>query len=118
MRLWGLKLSNTNRKKRKTACVDSLRENQSPRRKILKARNPWFRIRSVFFAKSMVRSENVSRIVDGLRVSCESTTYSVRIEGRFWSKVGNIFKILYGSAEGGRPAKGRGKLKLSPLELN
>ena len=30
----------------------------------------------------------------------------------------NIFKFLYGSAEGGRPAKGRGKLKLSPLGLN
>ena len=117
MRLWGLKLSNTNRKKRKTACVDSLRENQSPRRKILKARNPWFRIRSVFFAKSMVRSENVSRIVDGFRVSCESTTYSVRIEGRLGSGLKKVFEFLYGSAEGGRPAKGRGKLKLSPLDI-
>ena len=37
---------------------------------------------------------------------------------RFGANPENIFKLLYGSAEGGRPAKGRGKLKLSPLELN
>jgi len=35
-----------------------------------------------------------------------------------WSEAGKFFKFLYVSAERGRPAKGRGKLKLSPLELN
>ena len=62
----------------------------------------------------MVQSENVSRIVDGLRVSCESTTYSVRIEGQKGSEVKIISNVFEGTAEGWRPAKGRGKLKLSP----
>ena len=33
---------------------------------------------------------------------------------RFWSSFGNISKFLYGSAERGRPAKGRGKHKAYP----
>ena len=33
---------------------------------------------------------------------------------RFWSDFGKSFKCFFGSAEGGRPAKGRGKHKAYP----
>ena len=36
---------------------------------------------------------------------------------RFGGTSGIFLKVWFGSAERGRPAKGRGKLKLSPLEL-
>ena len=35
-----------------------------------------------------------------------------------WSTPKIFLKVWFGPAERGRPAKGRGKLKLSPLELN
>ena len=50
--------------------------------------------------------------------SFEIFGYFWRFGSQFGARPEIISNVWFGSAEGGRPAKGRGKLKLSPLELN